>query len=392
MSHPLVSHSPDLTRLEQDGYDLEIRDAYLLLKHVPYVTAGHGVGFGVLVSELSTNGTATIAPKTHVAFFVGSLPCDNHGHVLDVIINNKNPPKLSEDIVPCCSFSTKPQSGAYSNYFDKMTRYVEILSGFARVLDPGASARTYPPHETTVEESVFRYLDAASSRAGIGAITARLKLADVAIIGLGGTGSYVLDLIAKTPIGKIHLYDDDVLYAHNAFRAPGAASVQDLAQTPKKVDYFFRQYDSLRRNIIPHPVKVTSNNVEELRDMNFVFIAIDSGPAKQGIVEALTSYGVSFADCGIGVYRQGDSLGGIVRVTTSEEGHRAHVGLRVSFGDEGEDEYDWNIQTPDLNMLNAVMAVLRWKKLCGFYIDRKREHHSTYTIGRNQMLSEDCAE
>ena len=37
------------------------------------------------------------------------------------------------------------------------------------------------------------------------------RLPKVAIVGLGGSGSYILDLIAKTPICEIHLYDGDTL-------------------------------------------------------------------------------------------------------------------------------------------------------------------------------------
>ncbi len=126
--------------------------------------------------------------------------------------------------------------------------------------------------------------------------------------------------------------------------------------------------------------------------MGFVFLAIDAGSAKRVIVEALESFGASFVDCGMGLYRLVDSLGGILRVTTSTDGHRSHVGKHVSFADDDDDEYDLNIQTGDLNMLNAAVAVIKWKKLVGYYIDRKQEYHSTYTVGRNQLLNSDLSE
>ena len=63
-------------------------------------------------------------------------------------------------------------------------------------------------------------------------------LGAVAIAGPGGTGSYVLDLVAKTPVRDIHLFDGDSFMSHNAFRAPGAASLEELRALPKKVDYF----------------------------------------------------------------------------------------------------------------------------------------------------------
>ena len=59
MSSPLVSRSPDLQRLHQEGYDIEIRSGYLLVKHVPFATSAREVAFGTLISELSTTGTAT---------------------------------------------------------------------------------------------------------------------------------------------------------------------------------------------------------------------------------------------------------------------------------------------------------------------------------------------
>ena len=38
-----------------------------------------------------------------------------------------------------------------------------------------------------------------------------------------------------------------------------------------------------------------------------------------------------------------------------------------------------------LNALNAALAVIRWKKHRGFYLDLGREDRSTYTIDGNHM-------
>jgi tRNA A37 threonylcarbamoyladenosine dehydratase len=68
-------------------------------------------------------------------------------------------------------------------------------------------------------------------------ISDKLKIPKVAIVGLSGTGVYVLDLVAKTPVQEIHLFDGDLFHSHNAFRSPGAASLDELRQAPKKVTY-----------------------------------------------------------------------------------------------------------------------------------------------------------
>ena len=72
----------------------------------------------------------------------------------------------------------------------------------------------------------------------------------VALVGLGGTGAYILDLVVKTPVAEIHLYDGDVFLQHNAFRSPGAASVADLRAKLNKVDYYKDRYSPMRRHIV----------------------------------------------------------------------------------------------------------------------------------------------
>ncbi len=121
-------------------------------------------------------------------------------------------------------------SGFYENYYDKVTQYVTILSGYAQKIEPGVTAKRFRPVAADGdEETVFKYIDTASTRAEIGAVTAKLAtVKKIAIVGLGGTGSYVLDLVAKTPVREIHLFDGDDFLQHNAFRSPGAPSLEEL--------------------------------------------------------------------------------------------------------------------------------------------------------------------
>ena len=96
----------------------------------------------------------------------------------------------------------------------------------------------------------------------------------------------------------------------------------------------------------------------------------------------------------MGVELTDDALGGILRVTTSTVQKRGQLKERhrIPFSDgDGNDEYSRNIQIADLNALNAALAVIKWKKLFGFYRDLDREHFTTYTIDGNQLLNEDHA-
>src|SRR4051812_2049830 len=106
MSSQLVSHSPDLRRLQEEGYDFEIRADQLVVR-VPYATAESTVAVGFLVSELTMAGDSTTTPGTHVVHFVGAtegaLPCDNGGRPLDELINSRGQFPLGDGLVASCS-------------------------------------------------------------------------------------------------------------------------------------------------------------------------------------------------------------------------------------------------------------------------------------------------
>ena len=46
----------------------------------------------------------------------------------------------------------------------------------------------------------------------------------------------------------------------------------------------------------------------------------------------------------------------------------------------------------DLNALNAALAVIKWKKLFGFYLDLKSEYHSQFHTATNLLVNEDRPE
>ncbi len=322
---------------------------------------------------------------------MGEHPCQKDGREIPQIKHTSQTTQLAQDIVVHHSFSNKPAQG-YANYHQKMTRYIDIVSAPAQSVDPTVMARTFKPVAASPEESVFEYLDTASSRAGIFAVTDKLKSSRVAIVGLGGTGSYVLDLVAKTPVREIHLFDADAFLQHNAFRAPSAASLDDLTRRPSKVAYFRALYSRMRRGIFAHEEHISEENVEGLLGFDFVFLCLDNGPAKKLIVDRLNTGALSFIDVGIGVEMVPESLAlwAICRVTTSTPNKRDHFSQRVSFADNDSDNpYDKNIQVADLNALNAALAVIKWKKLCGFYQDLEKEHNTTYTTCSNLLTSDD---
>ncbi len=121
--------------------------------------------------------------------------------------------------------------------------------------------------------------------------------------------------------------------------------------------------------------------------MDFVFICVDKPLAKRVIFDYLEAAGKPFIDVGMGLQLVDGQILGTARATLSTPANRNTARQAVSLVDDGDDVYSTNIQVADLNMLNASLAVIRWKKLYGFYHDRNQEFHSTYTID-SHMLTE----
>ena len=384
------NHNPDLKRLQNEGYDIEVRGGYLLLKHIPYVTESRTIKSGTLVSELTLSGEATTKPSTHVVMFAGEVPCDEEGGRLVQILHSSKRIDLGNGIIVNHRFSSKPPNG-YPDYYEKMATYANIISGPAHALDRSVNPRTLSVSEDPSPDSVFCYTDTATSRAEIGIVSAKLEGGTVGIIGLGGTGSYILDLVAKTPVAEVHLFDGDSLLQHNAFRSPGAPSIETLKEAPLKTDYFRGIYSSMHRNIISHSY-LDESNVDELLRMDFVFIAVDNGCARRLAAESLARASIPFIDVGMGVEEVDGSLTGQLRATTgtSETGDAVLTVIPLTDNDD-DDIYSQNIQIADLNALNAVLAVIKWKKLKGFYLDLEGEHESIYQINGKKLINESLA-
>jgi len=391
MSHALFSRSPDLTQLREEGYFIQLLGSYLVMREVPYVDKDRKVRKGTLISTLALAGDMTRRPDTHVIHFDGEYPCGPDGKPIMAISHQTQHFELGNGLTAEHAFSSKPDSG-YRDYYHKMTTYASILSGPAAVLDPSSTPRPYRALDEEDTESVFNYVETASARAGIGALMTRLANHRIGIVGLGGSGSYILDMVAKTPVAEIRLFDPDEFLQHNAFRAPGAPALAELREAPLKVDYLKAIYGRMHRGITAVPAAVKPETLSLLEGLDFVFLSLDAGEAKAAIITWLHDHSVAFIDIGMGLELGEGGLTGILRITTSTPSSRSEVAVnpRIPLAGGGADDiYASNIQVAELNAFNAIQAVIKWKKLLGFYCDLEGEHHTTYTVDGNLLLNED---
>jgi hypothetical protein len=378
------SHSADLEQLIAAGYELEVTgDGYLLVLNVPYLDEQGAVQRGVVVSTLELDGDVTTNPVTdHVAYFIGSTPYRWSGERLTPLADANL--VLADGRTAHFSMSLKnPTGDYYPNYFAKIEYHVQNIETEAKQVDPAVTAQTGGPCIINNDEWPFEYADTSSGRAGIGAINARLAGQRIAIVGLGGTGSYILDLVAKCPVAEIHLYDGDRFSSHNAFRAPGAASLEEVRAGTSKVERFAAIYSRMKRNIVPHPYHLDAGNVSKLDYADFVFLAMEGGATKRTLVDALEAMDKPFVNASLGVKKPGagDKLQAIVEINGSTVDNRTIFRETVDFGElDPDDPYAENIQVADLNALNAAMAVLWWKKWAGVYVSSKQTYSTLINV------------
>ena len=394
MSHVLIARNKDLRLLEEEGYTLGIVDqAYLLVENVPYVTTQGEVHEATLAMNLTLSDDLTVQPDTHVAYWTGEFPHRANGEkLIALLVEEAGKLSLSDSLPVVFQFSAKPDGGAYRDYHHKITTYAEILGREARELDPDATAQQWKvTADREDDESVFHYADTASVRQNTTDLARKLQPERVAIVGVGGTGSYVLDFVAKTWVREIHVFDNNPFLQHNAFRSPGPFSGKEIEGGPIKSTLHANKYASMRKGIVAHETCINDTNVELLAEFDTVFLCIDGHPIKAEILKVCLAKETLLIDVGMGLYRTGDPLAGTLRTTAFHSGHYDHTEHCMDQAvDDAEGEYERNAQLAELNALNAALAVIKWKKVRGFYNDLTRELNCEYVVDGNKLINSFC--
>lgn len=390
MSHALIARNRDLRRLQDQGYSIRIVDeGYLLVENVPYVGRHGDVQEGALVMELTLSGDTTVMPTTHVAHWTGEFPHCADGTKLLALINDRATKRVLSDSIPLVYMLSAKPDGGYSDYHHKATTYVDILGREARQLSADASAQKWKVVDDQDDtHSVFHYADTASARQNTTDLARKLQAERLAIVGVGGTGSYVLDLVSKTWVREIHLFDDDPFLQHNAFRSPGPLGRHELEGGPIKSTLHAQRYSRMRKGVVPHAACISEENVQQLATFSTVFLCMDGHPIKDQILKTCMAHDTLLIDVGMGLYRVGDSIAGTLRTTTCYRRNDHHAQDCIDLaGDDAPGEYERNAQLAELNALNAALAVIKWKKVRGFYCDRTQELNCEYVIDGNRLLN-----
>ncbi len=128
---------------------------------------------------------------------------------------------------------------------------------------------------------------------------ANFRTANVAVVGLGGVGSWVAEALARSGIGNIALYDLDEVCLSNVNRQlpaltqnVGKAKIAVIAERIKQINPYC--------NVSEHLTWVLPSNIPNLiaREYDFVIDACDNVPTKIELADWCKKNKIGFIACG----------------------------------------------------------------------------------------------
>lgn len=381
-----------MRRLVEIGYAITFDSNYLVIRDIPYLNSEKQLQIGAIVTKLLFETEEKVKQENHQIFFAGSSPHNIDGTPIPNLGDSPTQLALSEaslDIVVQRSFSNKPKTETglrdFQDFFEKIESYVSIISGPAIELH-NVTPYTHRASIEIPEDTVFKIHDTMTSRAEITDLSRKFKDDVIAIIGLGGTGAYVLDFLVKTPVKEIRAFDNDHFYVHNAFRSPGKHESSEFGKS--KADIYHSRHDNFRHGLTIKHKLIDASSGEELNGVTFAFVCVDKGSSRAQVFDLLTSKKIPFIDVGMGLSRMKGVLNGLIR-TTYYPSDKAQILLEKKLSpltDSPDEEYKTNIQIGELNALNACLAVIKFKQLRGFYFEDEPMYHQLFDIGDGKIV------
>jgi hypothetical protein len=389
------SHNNSFQRLLDEGFTLYRRGPYIVGR-VPFLDSSLEVQHGLLVDIISeeAGGMAGQSTFLHQFLFAGGTPSNIDGSQLE-LGGGSDSRLLFDDVHADWFWSFKKtengQARDYVDFFEKFRHHFEAITAPVHHLYPDVELKPFVNVLSAEDDSnPFVFNDEHSARAAVMDLREKLLAHTVGVIGVGGTGSFIVDLLSKSPVNKIVLFDPDILKVHNTFRSPGPAIREDLGRP--KAELLAHRYLRSHKRVEYHNVAVNPAMAEVLEGVTFVFVCVDKENVRRELATLLLGKNIPFIDTGMGLDRSGSGLTGMVRTTLSRPESREMVEAQFTnpAHDVVENAYHTNIQTADLNAMNAATAVMMFKKYAGYYAEMPRTWQSLLTVQTGSTITYPC--
>lgn len=380
-----VLASPDLDALRERNYSLSRIEDYLVVNDIYYLDGARKLQKATLAAPLNLRTPTTLgAPVNHQMYWSGGNPYQLDGTPIPQLANITANITLN-GVLYTRHLSNKPPEG-FLTYLDLVEHYVSLLCAPASELY-GVNPRTGAVYAVPESSSPFKFGDSFSARAELVDLNQLLGKDRVAVIGLGGTGSYVLDFLVKTPVYSIDAFDFDTFDVHNGFRSPGEVP-SDYFGRPK-VDVYNAKYQPFRHRLNFRQKRVAAGDDALFDSIDFAFVCVDDGVARNEIWAMLLARNIPFVDTGMGVDKDSGALDGLIRTSFVSPELESKARNEVTFdAAQGAGAYRVLVQIAELNALNAALAVMRYKQWRGFYADEVSSFNSLIAIAPSKWVRE----
>lgn len=367
---------------EEIGFTVNERDGVVQAERVPCLLKGGIVGSCTIEKSYDTASgkpTEDIGTAVHAVRITPEQASDGRVYLAD---GNAFSNEIGGDGQTWSYISIR--RGSSSNPEEDTSARELIYRYTKQIIGAVAAAATdcCDPASSTVP-TPFNIPNTFEARTGLGPVQDRIRGQRLGIVGLGGTGAYVLDLVSKTPVKEIHLLDKDHADWHNFMRAPGAPTADEIESQRTdpfcKVCYYHSKYAALRKGIHPHVARVDSPAMFaeflSAHPIDFAFICIDQlsegdSPRQDVVYEALSAAGIPFVDSGVGITLEDRAVSGAVTTSYYAAGS---VDWREAIPNatvHGNLPGYRNVQLPEVNALAASLAVMEWRRRTDQYVSQ----------------------
>ena len=353
------------------GWTIEARQNRISVTGVPYRKREGGAGRCQIAVETQDDGLTMKAPEHGGASHAARLIGVSEGYAYQASGEPVGNP-LWTDGTNECVISIKLDEGEYVNAWHALFVYTARVAG-----EVGREEREQV-------ERVFDFEIAGEDSRDMRVWRDRARGQRIGIVGLGGVGLWILDLMSKTDVSEIVIWDGDEIEGRNLVRAPGWAGQDAIGKN--KAQFFGEHYQRMRKGITIYPEYWQPDEpADVLGDLEFVFVAVDKTETRTALCEKLEQTGVPFIDVGMGIELRQGRVGGSCQVFFSgEDPGRWRIGIPTAEG-EGEEEY-YELQLADLGALNAILAVGTWRRHIGQYEGEAKDWLIRYWIENNDLL------
>lgn len=220
-----------------------------------------------------------------------------------------------------------------------------------------------------------------------------LRNSTIAVVGLGGAGSMVVEQLGHLGVGEIILVDGDKLEKSNLSRVV-SSSVKDIGLS--KVEISARLVKSIDNKIKLKKIKEfapTKNIYDTLKNVSVIISCVDKINAKLALNNFSKRYLLPLIDVGITIRRQGNTVtninGQVIRVNPSNNCLKCFgIISKILEKKESIEHYGAKVKNPQVITYNGVIASLAVGEMLKILTGIAGEDYKTSNLGYDGLTGE----